>query len=273
MSIVLRPPRFRSEIPKRSFNTGSRNRLTAGERLRVGFVARQGRRNDRGMTLIEIMIVVFLIAVLTGTLLFGSGMFTGANRRAAASLVVAGVRKGLAHANTTGKPVRLAMNLDSGRLILEESSSSEALRADPNAEVEEEVPVDPGAALLADAEAMAEQILSGAPGTSNSFTPVDLLGSDGETPGRDIGSGIRFVKVQTEHDDEATENGTAYIYFWPGGVTERAIVQVVQRSDDLDEGLTVVVSPLTGRAEIKRGRIELPEELFDDEDYSERDEP
>src|SRR5690606_2220031 len=158
---------------------------------------------------------------LTGTLLFGSGMFTGANRRAAAILVVAGVRKGLAHANTTGKPVRLAMDLDNGRLILEESSTSEALRADPDAEEEEDVPLNAGAALLADAEAVAEQILSGAPGNTTSFTPVDLLGSDGDKPGREIGSGIRFVKVQTEHDDEATDSGTAYIYFWPGGVTER----------------------------------------------------
>ncbi len=264
---------FRRETPLRSLRAEGRHRLLGRAQVRAASVANQKRAARRGMTLIEIMIVVFLIAVLTGTLLFGSGMFTGANRRAAASLVVAGVRKGLAHANTTGKPVRLAMNIDSGRLILEESSSSEALRADPSAEVEEDEPLDPGAALLADAEAVAEQILSGAPGASTSFTPVDLLGSDGDAPGREVGSGIRFVKVQTEHDDEASESGTAYIYFWPGGVTERAIVQIAERSDDLDEGLTVVVSPLTGRADIKRGRIELPEELFDDEDYSERDEP
>ncbi len=265
---------FRRETPVWCLRAEGRVRLPGWAQVRAVSALNRKRAARRGMTLIEIMIVVFLIAVLTGTLLFGSGMFTGANRRAAASLVVAGVRKGLAHANTTGKPVRLAMNIDSGRLILEESSSSEALRADPNAEdVDEDEPLDSGAALLADAEAVAEQILSGAPGTSTSFTPVDLLGSDGDAPGREVGSGIRFVKVQTEHDDEASESGTAYIYFWPGGVTERAIVQIAERSNELDEGLTVVVSPLTGRADIKRGRIELPEELFDDEDYSERDEP
>lgn len=238
----------------------------AGTRAEV----RRKRVRNRGMTLIEIMIVVFLIAVLTGTLIFGSGIFGGANRRAAATLIVAGVRKGLAHANTTGKPVRLAMDLEGGRIILEESASSEALRKDPDADEEDEL--DAGAALLADAEAAAEQVLSGRAGASSSFSPVDLLGNDGDAPGRELGSGVRFIKVQTEHSEEAAESGTAYIYFWPGGVTERAIVQIAKRSDDEDQGLTIVVSPLTGRADIKRGRIELPERLFDDEDYSEREE-
>jgi general secretion pathway protein H len=77
--------------------------------------------------------------------------------------------------------------------------------------------------------------------------------------------------VQTEHDEEAIQRGIGYIYFWPGGVTERAIVQLTRPSDET--GLTVEVSPLTGRARIARGFVELPEELFKDEDYSERDEP
>lgn len=224
------------------------------------------------MTLIELMIVVSLLALLTGTLVFGSGFFGGANRRAAATLVVAGVRKGLAHANTLGRPVRLALDLDNHRLVLEESSSREALRGDGSEEDEAEADVvPPGAELLADAESMAEQILSGAVPSEPSFTPVDLLGQDGESPGRDLGGDVRFVKVQTEHDEEPIGRGMAYIYFWPGGVTERAIVQLGRPSDE--EGLTVEISPLTGRAEIKRGYWDLPGALFDDEDFSERDEP
>lgn len=235
----------------------------------------------RGMTLIEIMIVVALIALLTVTLIFGSGMFTGANRRAAATLIVVGVRKGLAHANTTGRPVRLALDLEGRRIVLEEASSRQALRKsdeqeqkereEAEEEAEEAPELEPGAELLAGAEAMAEQMLSGRVGQGAEFTPVDVLGQDGEQAGRDLGKGVRFVKVQTEHDEEGVTDGVAHIHFWPGGVTERAIVQIARTGDE--EGVTVVVSPLTGRAQIERGFVELPEDILDGEEYSEREEP
>jgi general secretion pathway protein H len=223
------------------------------------------------MTLIEIMIVVGLMALLTATLILGSGVLLGANRRAAATLVVAGVRKGIAHANTTGKPVRLVLDMENERVILEESGSSLMLRkSDEEEEMELEEAQDAGDRLFADAEALADSILSGAGSSGDRFSAIDALGQDGDSPGRDLGSGIHFVKVQTEHDEKPIEDGQAYILFWPGGLTERAVVQIAQKGDD--EGLTVVVSPLTGRAVIERGLVDLPEEVFDAEEFSERDE-
>ncbi len=232
---------------------------------------RGGLRAVRGMTMIEILIVIVLIALLMGTLVFGSGIFGGANRRAAATLVVAGVRKGLAHANTTGKPVRLALDLAAGRMVIEQASSNEALVGDDEDDDEEE---DPSAAalMLADAEALADQILSGGGKHDPGFSTVDILGQDGEGPGRAVGSGVKIVKVQTEHDEDPLVDGVAYIYFWPGGMTERAIVQIATSNDD-ESGLTIEISPLTGRAEIKRGLLDFPESRFgSDEEFSEREE-
>lgn len=236
-------------------------------------VRRGALRAARGMTMIEILIVIVLIALLMGTLVFGSGIFGGANRRAAATLVVAGVRKGLAHANTTGKPVRLALDLAGGRMVLEQASSHEALVGDDKDDEEEEEE-DPSAAalMLADAEALADQILSGGGKHDPGFATVDILGQDGEGPGRAVGSGVKIVKVQTEHDEDPLVDGVAYIYFWPGGMTERAIVQIATSTDD-DSGLTIEISPLTGRAQIKRGLLDFPESRFgSDEDFSEREE-
>lgn len=232
--------------------------------------------NQRGMTLIEIMIVVGLMALLTATLILGSGALLGANRRAAATLIVVGVRKGIAHANTTGKPARLVLDLDDNRIILEESNSRLALRRSDEQEQEEREEADedlsPGDRLLADAEAMAEEMLSGSSSGSAGFSPIDAIGQDEEGPGRLLGSGIEFVKVQTEHDDDPVEDGRAEIYFWPGGLTERAVVQIAKKGDE--DGITVVISPLTGRASIESGFVELPEEVFDEsEEFSERDEP
>ncbi len=228
---------------------------------------------SRGMTLIEIMIVVALIAVLTGTLVFGSGFFTGAHRRAAATLIVVGVRKGLAHANTTGKPVRLALDIEHGRITLEESSSREVFRKNGNDEDDEEEPSTSAAeSLLSDAEGAAEFFLSGSSSPKPNFQAIDLLGQDGDAPGRVLGRGVRFVKIQTEHDEDAIEDGVAHLYFWPGGLTERAIVQIARRSEE--SGITIVVSALTGRAEIKRGLLDLPQGLLGEgEPFSEREAP
>ncbi len=225
--------------------------------------------------MIEIIIVVALMGLLMGTLVLGSGALIGANRRAAATLIVSAVRKGLAHANTTGKPVRLRMDLEADRLILEESSSRSVLRMTDEQEEEareEASEQDAGEVLLAEVEAMADSILSGATPGGPEFSPITELGQDGDQPGRDLGGGIRFVRVQTEHDEDPVEDGEAFLHFWPGGQTERAVIQIARAGADEDDGLTVVVSPLTGRAEIQRGFVELPEEVLDGEEYSEVEE-
>lgn len=233
----------------------------------------RSRGSAAGMTLIEIMIVVALMATLMATLVFGSGMFIGAGRRAAATLVVTAVRKGLASANTTGKPTRMAIDLTAGTITLEQSSSTVALKRDA-VDVAEE---DEAAALkayeddaVAAAEQAAESFLSGPPAIGDGFSPLMELGGDDETGARKIDAGVSFRLVQTEHDSEPIREGVAFIYFWPGGETERAVVQLGAGEDD--DGLTVELSPLTGRAQIRRGQVPLPEGRFEGDDYSEREE-
>src|SRR5690606_14499791 len=115
---------------------------------------------------------------------------------------VAGVRKGMAHANTTGKPTRLRFDFEGKRVILEEASSRVMLRkSDEQEELDAEEAEEAGDNLLADAEAMAEAVLSGGGSAGPGFSPIDALGQDGDSPGRDLGSGIRFLRVQTEHDE------------------------------------------------------------------------
>jgi general secretion pathway protein H len=185
--------------------------------------------------------------------------------------LVAAVQKGLAHANTIGKPVRLAIDLGAGRLLLEESNSSVALRAkpseNPDDEAEEASQVQ---AAVAAAQAAGEDFMAYASSPSSGFTPIDILGQEGDAPGRVLDPSIKITKVQTEHDDEGISEGVAYIYFWPGGVTERAIVQLGRGTED--DGVTVEVSPLTGRARISRGKVELPEPIGFGDEYSEREE-
>ncbi|HSQ62424.1 MAG TPA: prepilin-type cleavage/methylation domain-containing protein, partial [Polyangiaceae bacterium] len=88
---------------------------------------------------------------------------------------------------------------------------------------------------------------------------------------RSLPHGIKFRSVQTSHDEEPRTSGRAYLYFWPGGMTERASV-VLREGDSMADtnALTVVVSPLTGNVVIKAGAVSLPK-VEDGKDPSERE--
>jgi len=231
--------------------------------------ASPARNSNRGMTLFEVLIVVTLIAILGGTVLLGSGMLGSSRLRSAATLVVASIRLASTRANTTGKPTRLVFDFEQKTLQLEESSSSRMLR-------DKKAPA-AGAQAATEAEkaakAEAERILDGPQAPKPAFTPVASYAADAPDPskGRELGNGVELVAVQTDHDEDPVTSGRAYLYFWPGGVTERGHVQL--KREGAEGGLTVTVSSLTGRATIVKGLVDLPEPRSEDEkDQGERDE-
>jgi hypothetical protein len=86
-----------------------------------------------------------------------------------------------------------------------------------------------------------------------SFLPVeDELGKAQKLEGD-----IRFFKIWIEHQKEAFTGGSAELYFFATGYTERALIML---TDD-EEGnrvLTVDVNPLTARARVKDEEPEIP---------------
>ena len=142
-------------------------------------------------------------------------------------LIMSGVRLGLTRANTTGRPVRMVFDLESDRVVLEESASRVMLR-----EKDDEESTGGGAEAATEAErkarAEAERILEGPRAPRASFKPVKQFGFDADDPaqGRELGNGVSFRQVQTEHDGQPRQEGRAYLYFWPGGGTERAAIQL-----------------------------------------------
>jgi general secretion pathway protein H len=214
----------------------------------------QSRRHVRGLTLVEVLIVVALIALLAGSVAFGPGFLRSSRLRAAATLMVSGVRTGVSRASTTGRAVRLVIDIDENKVLLEEANLRGFTRQKGD--------VAGGAEASTEAESKAraetERILEGPRAPRASFQPVaSLRDPDTQSPGRELGAGVVVTSVQTEHDEEPVTSGRAYVYFWPGGVTERAAIQL-KRTDAGDEGLTVLISALTGRAQIQRGKAVLP---------------
>lgn len=221
------------------------------------------------MTLVEIMVVLVLIALLASATAFGTGSVGSSRLRGAAATVVAYSRVAITRTNATGRPVRMVFDLDKGRIWLEESSTSKALRSDPKA-----AEMDPDRAsdddyqgpdaerartAKAEGEASAELFIEGRGKQVSDFEPLKGLEIAGESVGesRELGTSIEYHQVQIEHEEEPRTEGRTYLYFWPGGETEWASVQL-RRSGDKSNGLTVLVSPLTGRARIERGYVPLP---------------
>src|SRR6185295_16191016 len=90
--------------------------------------SRRLQKSAAGFTLLEVLIVVALIAILSGSVIYGTGMLSSSRLRGAASLIASGVRLGLARANSSGHPTRLTLDLDTDKVLLEEADSSVMLR-------------------------------------------------------------------------------------------------------------------------------------------------
>jgi len=225
--------------------------------------------STRGVTLLEVLIVVALIGMLSAGVLAGTGVIGGARLRTAATLILTGIRAGLTHSNTTGLPARLVFDLDENRIMLEETTGRMLRRVDEDVD-DPSAGASPATELEREAVADASRILEGPHEPPPQFRAVEDFGVDEEDPskGRSLGEGVSFISVQTEHDAAPREEGRAYLYFWPGGGTERAVIRL--RRQGQEDGLSIVVNALTGRAQIVRGEVDF-DDPGDEVDFGERE--
>ncbi|MBW2277587.1 MAG: prepilin-type N-terminal cleavage/methylation domain-containing protein [Deltaproteobacteria bacterium] len=86
-----------------------------------------------------------------------------------------------------------------------------------------------------------------------------LSGRRGEK--RELEGNTVFLKAFTPHEPTVREDGKAFIYFFPGGTTEHAVVQLSDGNEDDERIYTVEVHPLNGRAVIHRFEYEPEMEL------------
>jgi general secretion pathway protein H len=223
------------------------------------------------VSLIEVLVAVALVALLAGGAMLGTGVLAGARLKRSASMIAGAVRIAYAHANAKSRPVRLVFDFEERMLLLEESTGVLYVKKNDKTG---------GAAAATEAERAAleeaESILKGPRAPRPEFQPTKAFGwsLEGEKPGKEIERGIRFRQVETAHQDEPINAGRAYLYFWPGGQTERAAIQLVMSdASEADDGtaLTVLVSPLTGKAEIKKGGVSMPRPRDADEESERED--
>lgn len=241
------------------------NACAAPSPLIVRASARGGRSGARGVTLIEVLVVMFILVLMTGGVLYGVGAVQRSRLKSSASRVAAAMRVGYARAASTGKRLRLVLDFDTSTLWLEESSSqmlidakdvSGAGGADPATEVEK--------AALAEAN----RINAGVQVARPAFQKIGgLIGATGS-----LHHGITFRAVDATHAAQPQTSGHAYVYFF-GAEAERASVQLrIQTSEDEHDTMSVVLAPLTGRPTIADGPVPVPHPRDDAEASEAEDE-
>jgi general secretion pathway protein H len=174
-------------------------------------------------------------------------------------MIVSAVKVAYTRATATSRDVRLVLDLDQQAIWLEQSDVPMLVQGKDK---EATGGADPMTTKEQEAIAEGERIVKGPPVPKPRFSPIDATGfgdSQVAVKGRKpLQRGITFRSVQTTHDDKARTSGRAYLYFWPGGRTELASIQIrIGESDEDSQTLSLEVSPLTGKVTIKSGPVEL----------------
>lgn len=207
------------------------------------------------------MVAILLATLLMTGVLMGSGATVNARVKSAATLLVSGIRVAYGRASSTSHPMRLVLDIDQSKVILEESTKPMLVRRNDEtaaAGAEGSTPEE------TEAIQQAEKIMKGPRAPRAIFSPVKALGFDVDDPssGRDLGSGVKIKRIEVSHSKEPQIEGRGYLYFWPGGMTERAAIQL-GRAGSTDVLLTVVVFPLMGRAKVVGGAQSIEPERED----------
>jgi general secretion pathway protein H len=218
----------------------------------------------RGVTLVEILVVVALVAVVCSITILGFGGVPSARLKRASTQISGATRVAYAHATATSKVTRLVFDFEEGKIILEEAEGAHLVRRDQSGGAEASTEIEEQAIAAA-------QIAEGPKAPRASFSAVKSMGFP--IDGKELPSGIQFWQVDTDHQETPIGEGRAYLYFFPGGQTETAAIQLrVSNADESDTSsyMTVIVAPLTGKATVHKGRIDMPRPR-DEREASERE--
>jgi general secretion pathway protein H len=226
-----------------------------------------------GITLVEILIAIALLGLVMGGIAVGAGAFRGVALRNASSRVAALVSFASHESIIKGRPLRIAIDLGAQGYRLEamveqgdkaasylKASEKESSRD----ESERDEPFKSGISL----------------GVADMIQPPPMLRpkpqwqplEDASIKVEPLPKDLVFASMFTSQLADPLAEGTGYLYFWPNGQSERALLWLSfagAEDEDNDAFYSILVEPLSGKAVVKQGKAELPRNL---EDFDEPEE-
>jgi len=230
------------------------------------------REPSGGYTLLEIMIVVAIMIGLITVGTVGMRRLRHSDLRTAASRLAGAIKYTYDRAITTGKYYRLVIDIDRRAFVPQVSDEKFYLvRGGRHAATQGEDESDENTEAAGKGGASAGAPLGASPPSGAVKAKVGLgkarFTNDMPPDRRQaVLEGVNIAAVWTPRTEEPVTSGRAYLYFFPQGMTERAIIHLTDTS-----GMTysLLVHPLTGRVTIRSERVELPRSAEDLDDSGE----
>ncbi len=257
-------------------------------------VRQSGRHAGRGFTLVEMIIVVAIVAMVVAVVAMAAGNTARSAMRKESGVIASAMRAAYDSAALSGQIYRLAFVIGDpakpARQAIRVEASPELLVYDPETSTLTRALQGSDSGSLSWDDFSTLNASTGGDDMKAGFAAMDgpaasaidkVLGTGGrrgaratqrddddDEKGDDTGfkeaaktmlvdDDVRLLSLWTEGMDKPLDAGEGYIYFFPNGYTQDAILHL-QTNDDYKLVISLRLAPLTGKVTITDGYLEAP---------------
>ncbi|MGN1071544.1 MAG: Tfp pilus assembly protein FimT/FimU [Bradymonadia bacterium] len=220
---------------------------------------------SRGMTLVEILIVVALIASMMTIAAVSMGVIGHADVHGEALRLSSAIRYTFNAAATSNTTLQMQLDFENRTFTVDKLDTHGGLSAETlrgatykSESARQERRTDDRASRLDDEDARFGSV------TRTTLDDVFISGEDAK-----LKDGVYFVGVMTSHHDEIQTDGIGTLNFFANGFVERSVIFL--GDEDAAQGLdgivyTISLNPLTGQSSVTPGRMEISSSFFEEEE-------
>lgn len=204
----------------------------------------------------EILVVVAILVMLVGAGVSSFDRFSGVKLGRETNRLAAAIRYTFNRSTALGLYMRMVFDLDTETFWVEASEEPQFLAARKLKEGEDATEVQ------AAAEAERLERLDLDEDEKAKRTPRARFQDDPVVPRTQLEGGAQIAGVRTSSQDDEFRTGKAYLYFFPSGWVEPALIYT---SDGAEQFYTLQISPLTGKVHRSSGRVDAPRDFGEPE--------